>query len=68
MGFYLPTYTIDDWYGAMGNSNMKVAVEGYVDKLNGKDVFVTEQIGMYLKDRFQIAAWRQVKAANKAAT
>ncbi|WP_242689532.1 hypothetical protein [Photorhabdus cinerea] len=47
---------------------MKVAVEGYVDKLNGKDVFVTEQIGMYLKDRFQIAAWRQVKAANKAAT
>ncbi|CAM3488663.1 DUF6402 family protein [Xenorhabdus bovienii] len=44
--------TIDDWYGAMGNSNMKVAVKGYVDKLNGKDVFVTEQIGMYLKDTY----------------
>ncbi|KAA1181161.1 DUF6402 family protein [Photorhabdus heterorhabditis] len=44
--------TIDDWYGAMGNSNMKVAVKGYVDKLNGKDVFVTEQIGIYLKDTY----------------
>ncbi|WP_445373967.1 DUF6402 family protein [Photorhabdus tasmaniensis] len=44
--------TIDDWYGAMGNSNMKVAVKGHVDKLNSKDVFVTEQIGMYLKDTY----------------
>ncbi|CCW29917.1 conserved hypothetical protein [Xenorhabdus nematophila F1] len=44
--------TVDDWYGAMGNSNMKVAVKGYVDKLNSKDVFVTEQIGMYLKDTY----------------
>ncbi|CDG20785.1 conserved hypothetical protein [Xenorhabdus poinarii G6] len=44
--------TIDDWYGAMGNSNMKVAVKGYVDKSNNKDVFVTEQIGMYLKDTY----------------
>ncbi|CDG88874.1 DUF6402 family protein [Xenorhabdus bovienii] len=44
--------TIDDWYGAMGNSNMKVAVKGHVDKLNGKDIFVTEQIGMYLKDTY----------------
>ncbi|PHM27501.1 DUF6402 family protein [Xenorhabdus budapestensis] len=44
--------TIDDWYGAMGNSNMKVAVKGHVDKLNNKDVFVTEQIGMYLKDTY----------------
>ncbi|MCP9267632.1 DUF6402 family protein [Xenorhabdus sp. XENO-1] len=44
--------TIDDWYGAMGNSNMKVAVKGHVDKLNGKDIFATEQIGMYLKDTY----------------
>jgi hypothetical protein len=44
--------TVDDWYGAMGNSNMKVATKGHVDKLNGKDVFVTEQIGMYLKDTY----------------
>ncbi|MBD2797686.1 hypothetical protein ID856_14235 [Xenorhabdus sp. 18] len=44
--------TVDDWYGAMGNSNMKVAVKGHVDKLDGKDVFVTEQIGMYLKDTY----------------
>ncbi|NRN28948.1 DUF6402 family protein [Photorhabdus heterorhabditis] len=44
--------TIDDWYGAMGNSNMKVAVKGYVDKLNGKNVFFTEQIGIYLKDTY----------------
>ncbi|SFO03933.1 DUF6402 family protein [Xenorhabdus japonica] len=51
-GFSSKFDTIDDWYGAMGNSNMKVAVKGYVDKLNNKDVFVTEQIGMYLKDTY----------------
>ncbi|WP_338804865.1 DUF6402 family protein [Xenorhabdus griffiniae] len=44
--------TVDDWYGAMGNSNMKVAVKGHVDKLDSKDVFITEQIGMYLKDTY----------------
>ncbi|WP_422630918.1 hypothetical protein [Photorhabdus tasmaniensis] len=31
---------MNDWYGAMGNSNMKVSVRGYVDKLSGKNVFI----------------------------
>ncbi|WP_445374317.1 DUF6402 family protein [Photorhabdus tasmaniensis] len=36
-----------------------LAVKGYVDKLNSKDIFVTEQIGMYLKDTYDFVGARE---------
>ncbi|WP_445375730.1 DUF6402 family protein [Photorhabdus tasmaniensis] len=36
--------TINDWHDAMGNSNMKVSVRGYVDKLSSKNVLYIQAI------------------------
>lgn len=44
--------TIDDWYGAMGKSNLKVCVRGYTSIDRDKHVFIVEQIGFYLKDTY----------------
>lgn len=44
--------TVNDWYGAMGNSNLKVCVRGktYVKEVNS--FFIVEKIGFYLKDTY----------------
>jgi hypothetical protein len=44
--------TIDDYFGAIGKANLKVAPQGYQDKFQGKDVFITETIGFYIKDSY----------------
>lgn len=44
--------TIDDWYGAMGLSTLKVCVRGYTENLNGKSFFYVELLGFYLKDTY----------------
>ena len=44
--------TIDDYFGAIGKANLKVAPQGYQDKFQGKDVFITEAIGFYIKDSY----------------
>ncbi|MBD2786228.1 hypothetical protein ID858_16275 [Xenorhabdus sp. DI] len=46
------TDTIDDYYGAIGKATIKLAVRGYVETRNSKDVFVTELVGIYLKDSY----------------
>ncbi|MDC9595157.1 DUF6402 family protein [Xenorhabdus sp. IM139775] len=44
--------TINDYYGAIGKANLKLAVRGYVDKIDSKDVFITEMLGFYIKDSY----------------
>lgn len=44
--------SINAWYGAMGNSILKVCVRGSTTKINGRDVFVTDSLGFYLKDTY----------------
>ncbi|EPS4689007.1 DUF6402 family protein [Salmonella enterica subsp. enterica] len=46
------TDTINAWYGAMGNSVLKVCVRGSTTKINGNDVFITDSLGFYLKDTY----------------
>ncbi|NHB87878.1 DUF6402 family protein [Photorhabdus tasmaniensis] len=46
------TDKINDYYGAIGKALLKMAVKGYVDKINNKDVFITESIGLYIKDTY----------------
>lgn len=44
--------TINAWYGAMGNSTLKVCVRGKTKKIDGRDAFIVESLGFYLKDTF----------------
>ncbi|WP_370611524.1 DUF6402 family protein [Citrobacter meridianamericanus] len=44
--------TINAWYGAMGNTVLKICVRGYTSKIDGKDVFIIEALGFYLKDTY----------------
>lgn len=44
--------TINDWYGAMGNSNLKVCVQGYTKVVNGQCKFIVKRLGFYLKDTY----------------
>ena len=44
--------SINDWYGAMGNSTLKVCVQGYSSLQNGVAIFVVELLGFYLKDTY----------------
>lgn len=44
--------TVNEWYGAMGNSTLKVCVRGKTSKVDGKRVFLIEKIGFYLKDTY----------------
>ncbi|MDE9429607.1 DUF6402 family protein [Xenorhabdus bovienii] len=46
------TDTIDDYFGAIGKATLKLAVRGYVDKIKTKNVFITEGLGIYLKDSY----------------
>lgn len=44
--------TINDWYGAMGNSNLKVCVRGMMQIREGEVFFIVDKLGFYLKDTF----------------
>ncbi|MEX5385350.1 DUF6402 family protein [Cronobacter muytjensii] len=46
------TDTINAWYGAMGNSVLKICVRGSTSKINGKDAFLIDELGFYLKDTY----------------
>ncbi|WP_323870653.1 DUF6402 family protein [Xenorhabdus doucetiae] len=46
------TDAIDDYFGAIGKATLKLAVRGYVDKTKTKNVFITEGLGIYLKDSY----------------
>ncbi|HIF9499258.1 TPA: DUF6402 family protein [Photobacterium damselae] len=43
---------INDWYGAIGNANLKVTVQGFSTIFDNKAFFVVEKIGFYLKDTY----------------
>ncbi|WP_445375732.1 DUF6402 family protein [Photorhabdus tasmaniensis] len=69
------TDTIDDYYGAIGKATIKLAVRGHIEKRNSKDVFVTELIGIYLKDSYDfvtkgefLGIWHKNGVLNKAKT
>lgn len=44
--------TINDWYGAMGNSNLKVCVRGMTQTRQEKTFFIVDKLGFYLKDTY----------------
>ncbi|PSU84701.1 hypothetical protein C0W35_22605 [Photobacterium kishitanii] len=44
--------TIDDWYGAIGNATLKVAVSGFTTTFNNSPYFIVEEVGFYLKDTY----------------
>lgn len=44
--------TIDDWYGAIGNANLKFAVSGYSGSHQKKPAFFVDRVGAYLKDTY----------------
>lgn len=46
------TDTINDWYGAMGNCNLKVCLKGYTSTLSGKHILKVDSLGFYLKDTY----------------
>lgn len=44
--------TINDWYGAIGNCNLKVCVRGTVNLLNDILTLTIESLGFYIKDTY----------------
>ena len=44
--------TVNDWYGAIGNCNLKVCIRGTVNKLNGIYRLTVESLGFYIKDTY----------------
>ncbi|HIF9491985.1 TPA: DUF6402 family protein [Photobacterium damselae] len=44
--------TIDDWYGAIGNATLKIAVSGFTTNFEDGSYFVVESVGLYLKDTY----------------
>ncbi|AYH04039.1 DUF6402 family protein [Pectobacterium parmentieri] len=44
--------TINDWYGAIGKANLKVAVRGYTSVYERKPIFVFGAIGTFIKDTY----------------
>ncbi|MDU6412476.1 MAG: DUF6402 family protein [Yersiniaceae bacterium] len=46
------TDEINDWFGAMGNSTLKLCVKGYTTIIEGKILFIAKSLGFYLKDTY----------------
>ncbi|MBI0133656.1 DUF6402 family protein [Snodgrassella alvi] len=73
IGDYLKGFgeTIDDYFGAIGKANLKLAVQGYQDRSGGKNVFITKQIGFYIKDTYDflgnefLGVWHKDGVLNK---
>ncbi|HIF9078217.1 TPA: DUF6402 family protein [Photobacterium damselae] len=57
---------IDDWYGAIGNANLKVTVRGFSTTFDGKPFFIVEKVGFYLKDTYDFLSdkkWTRIGLA-----
>ena len=42
--------TVNEWYGAMGNSTLKVCIRGKTSK--SENIFAVDKLGFYLKDTY----------------
>jgi hypothetical protein len=66
------TDTIDDFYGAIGRGFVQLAVVGHVYRDNFSEMFIIDNVGLYLKDRYEfegfqfLGAWTKTKAFGKA--
>lgn len=66
------TDTIDDYYGAIGRGMVQMAVVGHVHRGKIGELFIIENVGLYLKDRYEfdgtqfLGAWTKTKALGKA--
>ena len=66
------TDTIDDFYGAIGRGMVQLAVVGHVYRGNIEELFIIDNVGLYLKDRYEfdgtqfLGAWSKTKALGKA--
>ncbi|WP_416186951.1 DUF6402 family protein [Enterobacter roggenkampii] len=70
--------TINDWYGAMGNSNLKVCVRGMTQIREGEVFFIVDKLGFYLKDTYDfldegnssepLEVWSKNRILNKEET
>ena len=70
--------TVNDWYGAMGNSNLKVCVRGMTQVREGKVFFIVDKLGFYLKDTYDfvdegdasepLGVWSKNRILNKEET
>ncbi|MDC9595064.1 DUF6402 family protein [Xenorhabdus sp. IM139775] len=69
------TDTIDDYFGAIGKATLKLAVRGHVDKIETKNVFIIEKLGVYLKDSYDfvnpdefLGVWSREEVLSKVKT
>lgn len=76
------TDVINDWYGAVGNGNLKVCIRGSVITLDEKFTVTIEALGFYLKDTYDflddnklgidipelLGVWGKSKILNKPET
>lgn len=53
--------TINDWYGAIGKANLKLAVRGYTSIYERRSIFVVEAIGAYIKDTYDFVDGRIIR-------
>lgn len=69
------TDTINEWYAAIGNANLKACVRGKVETMNKDTFFIVESIGYYLKDTYDfvdenypepLGIWSKDRILNKA--
>ncbi|MCH9423775.1 DUF6402 family protein [Klebsiella quasipneumoniae] len=74
--------TVNDWYGAIGNCNLKVCIRGTVNLLNSKHTLTIESLGFYIKDTYDfldddkfgidipesLGVWGKDRILNKAET
>ncbi|EEE2004595.1 hypothetical protein CI266_005044 [Salmonella enterica subsp. enterica serovar Kotte] len=70
--------TVNDWYGAMGNANLKVCVRGKTEARGECVFFLVEKLGIYLKDTYDfldqgstsepLGIWSRERILNKEET
>ena len=70
--------TINDWYGAMGDSNLKVCIRGMTQTRQEKTFFIVDKLGFYLKDTYDfvdegnssepLGVWSKDRILNKEET
>ncbi|MCA6951813.1 DUF6402 family protein [Pectobacterium polaris] len=54
--------TINDWYGAIGKANLKIAVRGYTSIYERRPIFALEAIGVYIKDTYDFVDERIINS------
>lgn len=76
------TDTVNDWYGAIGNVNLKVCIRGSVSCVDGFFIINVDAVGFYLKDTYDflddnflgvnipelLGVWGKSRILNKAET